>query len=145
MNAKGNAPQLGWTTHFLSRQLVLTRDNRPLGRETRTHINDAVAACGVNAEHEISNFYSEALAQSNKLLRGQVRIDSNTSNLDVNLCGTAKADLLNQSHNHMTMLTHNAKVSVIALLVEHAASRTLARALPFDYFQGSHYFPADNI
>jgi len=142
MNAKGSAPQLGWTTHFLSRQLVLTRDNRPFGRETRTHINDAVAACGLNAEHEISNFYSEALAQSNKLLRGQVRIDSNS---DVNLCVTAKADLFNQSHNHMTMLIHNAKVSVIALRVEHAASRTLARALPFDYFQGSHYSPADNI
>jgi EAL domain-containing protein (putative c-di-GMP-specific phosphodiesterase class I) len=65
------------------------------------------------------------------------------STLNLNLIGNP--ELFNRLHEHMTLQTHNTKVSFIADRVEHAASHVLARALPFDYFQGSHYSPADNL
>jgi len=54
-------------------------------------------------------------------------------------------EFLNQFHDHMVTLTHNNKISFIADRVEHIESHSLARALPFDYFQGSYYSPADHI
>jgi len=199
MNAKGSAPQLGWKNHYLSRQLVLMRDNRPLGRKIKIHINNAVHPSGAHVEHRKGIHYSETPAQSSKSLRDYGRTltvsatklctpvssflnkksvlqhvhllkDQNTemdagektvvffttlkpfdrikraiSNVYVSLCATAKTKDFNQSHNYKTMLTHNAKATIISHRVEHAASRILARALAFDYFQGSHYSPADNI
>ncbi|AWM91331.1 EAL domain-containing protein [Pseudomonas sp. 31-12] len=65
------------------------------------------------------------------------------SALDLSLKLTGNPDLFNRLHERMTMLTHTTKVAFIADRVEHAASHILARALPFDYFQGSHYSPAD--
>lgn len=67
------------------------------------------------------------------------------SSLDLNLKLSGNPELFNRLHERMTMLTHNTKVSFIADRVEHAASHILARALPFNYFQGSHYSPADNL
>ncbi|MFJ3367450.1 EAL domain-containing protein [Pseudomonas sp. NPDC086251] len=67
------------------------------------------------------------------------------SSLDLSLKLSGNPELFNRLHERMTMLTHNTKVSFIADRVEHAASHILARALPFDYFQGSHYSPADNL
>jgi EAL domain-containing protein (putative c-di-GMP-specific phosphodiesterase class I) len=67
------------------------------------------------------------------------------SSLDLSLKLSGNPELFNRLHERMTMLTHNTKVSFIADRVEHAASHILARALPFEYFQGSHYSPADNL
>ncbi|MDR6608804.1 MULTISPECIES: EAL domain-containing protein [Pseudomonas] len=67
------------------------------------------------------------------------------SSLDLSLKLSGNPELFNRLHERMTMLSHNTKVSFIADRVEHAASHILARALPFDYFQGSHYSPADNL
>lgn len=72
-------------------------------------------------------------------------IKISTSSLDLSLKLSGNPELFNRLHERMTMLTHNTKVSFIADRVEHAASHILARALPFDYFQGSHYSPADNL
>ncbi|MHC8285313.1 EAL domain-containing protein [Pseudomonas sp. XS1P51] len=72
-------------------------------------------------------------------------IKISVSTLDLSLKLTGNPELFNRLHERMTMLTHNTKVSFIADRVEHAASHILARALPFDYFQGSHYSPADNL
>jgi len=67
------------------------------------------------------------------------------SSLDLSLKLSGNPELFNRLHERMTMLAHNTKVSFIADRVEHAASHILARALPFNYFQGSHYSPADNL
>ncbi|WP_454837043.1 hypothetical protein [Pseudomonas veronii] len=67
------------------------------------------------------------------------------SSLDLSLKLSGNPELFNHLHEHMTTLTHEKKVSFIASRVEHAASHILARALPFDYFQGSHYSPADKL
>src|SRR3990167_713925 len=67
------------------------------------------------------------------------------STLDLSLKLTGNPELFNLLHERMTMLTHTTKVAFIADRVEHAASHILARALPFEYFQGSHYSPADNL
>lgn len=65
------------------------------------------------------------------------------STLDFSLKSNGNPELFNQLHERMTVLTHTTKVAFIADRVEHAASHILARALPFDYFQGSHYSPTD--
>ncbi|WP_419116033.1 EAL domain-containing protein [Pseudomonas sp. H11T01] len=67
------------------------------------------------------------------------------SDLDSSLKLNGNPDLFNQLYERMTMLSHNTKVSFIADRVEHSASHVLARALPFNYFQGSYYSPADNL
>lgn len=67
------------------------------------------------------------------------------SSLDLSLKFNGNPELFNRLHERMVTLTHNTKVSFIADQVEHTASHVLARALPFDYFQGSYYSPADNL
>ena len=67
------------------------------------------------------------------------------STLDLSLKLTGNPELFNRLYERMITQAHNSKVSFIADRVEHAASHVLARALPFDYFQGSHYSPADNL
>jgi hypothetical protein len=54
-------------------------------------------------------------------------------------------EFFNKLHDHMVTLIHNNKISFIADRVEHIESHALARALPFDYFQGSYYSPADHL
>lgn len=67
------------------------------------------------------------------------------SSLEFSLKINSDPELFNRLYERMTLQTHNTKVCFIADRVEHAASHVLARALPFDYFQGSHYSPAENI
>jgi hypothetical protein len=233
--------------HYLSRQLILTRDDCPFGSEIRIHFDDPASASCAPAEYQMSEIYSEVLMQTrliafslkerntpngNKYLSrrfvcvgqsdlansalteeliqtgaalrefGQTlvvalnelplsavsfadkkkilhnvyllkdhgieiafddyNIDDESieifttlnlfdyikisiSSLDLSLKLSGNPELFNRLHERMTMLTHNTKVSFIADRVEHAASHVLARALPFDYFQGSHYSPADNL
>ncbi|CAI8698965.1 EAL domain-containing protein [Pseudomonas sp. IT-196MI5] len=247
MNATGSVRLYGHAEHYLSRQLILTRDDCPFGSEIRIHFDDSVSASCAPEAHQMSGIYSEVLMQTrlmafslkdhnttngNKYLSrrfvcvgqsdlansalteeliqsgaalrefGQTLVvalnelplsavsfaekkkilhnvyllkdhgieiafdDYNiddesieifttlnlfdyikisTASLDLSLKLSGNPELFNRLHERMTMLTHNTKVAFIADRVEHAASHILARALPFDYFQGSHYSPADNL
>jgi len=247
MSATGSVPFYDHAEHYLSRQLILTRDDCPFGSEIRIHFDDSVSAPCAPEPYQMSGIYSEVLMQTrliafslkdrnttngNKYLNrrfvcvaqsdlansalteeliqsgaalrelGQTlvialnelplsaisfaekkkilhniyllkdhgieiafddyKIDDESieifttlnlfdyikisiSSLDLNLKLSGNPELFNRLHERMTMLTHNTKVSFIADRVEHAASHILARALPFNYFQGSHYSPADNL
>jgi hypothetical protein len=247
MNATMSASHIYRASHYLSRQLILTRDDCPFGSEIKIQFDDSQAHASAAAPQEMNGIYSEVLMQTrliafslkdqnisskNKYLShrfvcvgqsdltdsalteeliqssdalrnfGQTlviafnelplsavsfidkkKILNNVyllkdhgveiafdgyniadesieifttlnlfdyikiplSALDLSLKLTGNPDLFNRLHDRMTMLTHTTKVAFIADRVEHAASHILARALPFDYFQGSHYSPADNL
>ncbi|TBN48030.1 EAL domain-containing protein [Pseudomonas sp. BGI-2] len=248
MNATMSASHTYRASHYLSRQLILTRDDCPFGSEIRIQFDDGQAHAsfvapmqqmnGIYSEvlmqtrliafslkdHNISNenkylsrlfvcvgqadladsALTEELIQSSDALRDfgqtlviafnelplsavsfidkkktlnnvyllkdhgvEIAFDGNNideqsieifttlnlfdyikiplSALDLSLNLTGNPDLFNRLHERMTMLTHTTKVAFIADRVEHAASHILARALPFDYFQGSHYSPADSL
>ncbi|MGL6246344.1 EAL domain-containing protein [Pseudomonas sp.] len=248
MNATMSASHIYRANHYLSRQLILTRDDCPFGSEIKIQFNDSPThAAFVAPMQQMSGIYSEALMQTrliafslkdhnipskNKYLShrfvcveqadladsalteeliqssdalrnfGQTLViafnelplsavsltekkkilnnlyllkdhgieiafdgyDMNDesieifttlnlfdyikiplSTLDLSLKLAGNPDLFNRLHERMTMLTHTTKVVFIADRVEQAASHILARALPFDYFQGSYYSPADNL
>jgi hypothetical protein len=247
MNATGSVPIYDHAEHYLSRQLILTRDDCPFGSEIRIHFDDSASAPCAPEGYQMSGIYSEVLMQTRLIafslkdhnttdgnkylsrrfvsvgqsdlansalteeliqagaaLRGfgqtlvialnelplsavsftdkkkilhnvyllkdhgieiafdDYNIDDESieifttlnlfdyikisiSSLDLSLKLSGNPELFNRLHERMTTLTHNTKVSFIADRVEHAASHILARALPFDYFQGSHYSPADNL
>ncbi|MCW8277185.1 EAL domain-containing protein [Pseudomonas sp. PCH199] len=251
MNAIECVPRFERANHYLSRQLILTRDDRPFGSEIRIKSDDSqilsALASHAPATNPMSGIYSEALMQTrlmafslkdrttssqNKYLsRRFVCVDQSAlahaalteeliqcsdalrglgqtlvvalnelplpavrftdkkkilhnvyllkdhgieiafdgfnvydesieiftslnlfdyikisiSALDLGFKLGEKPELFNRLYERMTLQAHNTKVSFIADRVEHAAGHVLARALPFDYFQGSHYSPADNI
>jgi hypothetical protein len=72
-------------------------------------------------------------------------IKVSVSSLDQCLKLNGNPEFFNRLHDRMVTLSHNNKISFIADRVEHIESHTLARALPFDYFQGSYYSPADHL
>ncbi|MDE1167892.1 MAG: EAL domain-containing protein [Pseudomonas sp.] len=67
------------------------------------------------------------------------------SSLDLSLKLNTNPDEFNQLYDRMSSLKQRTHVSFIADNVEHTASHLLARALPFDFFQGSYYSPADPL
>lgn len=72
-------------------------------------------------------------------------IKVSTTSLGQHLKLNGNPELFNRLHDRMVTLSHNNKISFIADRVEHIESHSLARALPFDYFQGSYYSPADHL
>lgn len=99
---------------------------------------------GVEFAHDSFNINYESIGIFTTLnLFEYIKISLST--LDLSLKLTANPELFNRIYEHMTQQTQDTKVAFIADRVEHAASHVLARALPFDYFQGSHYSPADNL
>jgi predicted signal transduction protein with EAL and GGDEF domain len=227
MNATGSASYVYPASHYLSRQLILTRDDCPFGSEIRIQFDEHQAQPAPALANPMSSLYSEVLTQTrliafslkdrntsseskylsrrfvcvrqsdlassalalNELPLSEVsfvekkkilnnlyllkdhgieiafddyNIDDESiemfttlnlfdyikisfSTLDLSLKLTGNPDLFNRLHERMTMLTHTTKVAFIADRVEQAASHILARALPFEYFQGSHYSPADTL
>ncbi|WP_285435702.1 EAL domain-containing protein [Pseudomonas sp. fls2-241-R2A-110] len=247
MNATGSASYVYPASHYLSRQLILTRDDCPFGSEIRIQFDEHQAQPAPALANPMSSLYSEVLTQT-RLIAFSLK-DRNTSSeskylsrrfvcvrqsdlassalaeeliqcgdalgnlgqtlvialnelplsavsfvekkkilnnlyllkdhgieiafddyniddesiemfttlnlfdyikislstLDLSLKLTGNPDLFNRLHERMTMLTHTTKVAFIADRVEQAASHILARALPFEYFQGSHYSPADTL
>lgn len=67
------------------------------------------------------------------------------SPLDQCLKLNGNPEFFNQLHDHMVALIHNNKISFIADRVERIESHSMARALPFAYFQGGYYSPADHL
>ncbi|NUU34851.1 MULTISPECIES: EAL domain-containing protein [unclassified Pseudomonas] len=251
MNATECVPRFERANHYLSRQLILTRDDCPFGSEIKIKSDDSqvlsALASYAPATHQMNGIYSEALMQTRLIafslkdrnlssqnkylsrrfvcveqsalahaalteeliqcsdaLRGfgqtlvvalnelplpavsftdkkkilhnvyqlkdhgiEIAFDGfniydesieifttlnlfdyikiSISSLDLSLKLTSNPELFNRLYERMTLQAHNTKVCFIADSVEHAASHVLARALPFDYFQGSHYSPADNL
>jgi hypothetical protein len=56
-----------------------------------------------------------------------------------------RSDLFNRIYEQMVETMSATRVSFIADNVEHADSAILAKRLPFDYFQGRYYSPADYL
>lgn len=57
---------------------------------------------------------------------------------------SALPELFDQVYERMTSLKRNSQASIIADSVVHAENHMLARALPFDYFQGDGLVPASD-
>lgn len=56
-----------------------------------------------------------------------------------------RSDFFDRLYDHMLELMSCTRASFIADNVEHADSAFLARRLPFDYFQGRYFSPADTL
>lgn len=251
LNATGRAPQYERANYYLSRQLILTRDDRPFGSEIRIKFDDnqvlSALASFAPQTPQLRGIYSQALMQTRRValsLKNSSTVSENQypsrrficleqsalidcalskeliqcnetlqafgqtlvialnelplpavsftdkkkilcnlyqlkdhgieiafdgfniydesseilttlnlfdyikisiSTLDLSLKLTDNPEIFNRLYERMTQQAHTTKVSFIADRVEKAASHVLARALPFDYFQGSHYSPIDNL
>ncbi|MEO6677559.1 MAG: EAL domain-containing protein [Pseudomonas sp.] len=99
---------------------------------------------GIEIALDDYNIQQEALTRFNTLnLFNYIKVS--ISSLGQCLKLNSEPEFLNRLHDHMATLTHNNKISFIADRVEHIESHSLARALPFAYFQGSYYSPADHL
>jgi len=84
---------------------------------------------------------SEILTTLNLFDYIKIRCDSFEPSLKLN----ANPELFNQLYDLIISIKHRTRVSFIADNIEHTASHLLATALPFDYFQGSHYSDAGTV
>lgn len=99
---------------------------------------------GIEIALDDYNIQREALTRFNTLnLFNYIKVS--ISSLGQCLKLNSDPEFFNRLHDHMVTLTHHNKISFIADRVEHIESHSLARALPFDYFQGSYYSPADHL
>ncbi|MFJ7796043.1 EAL domain-containing protein [Pseudomonas sp. NPDC096950] len=99
---------------------------------------------GIEIALDDYNIQREALTRFSTLnLFNYIKVS--ISSLDLCLKLNSDPEFFNRLHDRMVALTHNNKISFIADRVEHIESHSLARALPFDYFQGSYYSPADHL
>jgi c-di-GMP-related signal transduction protein len=56
-----------------------------------------------------------------------------------------RSGLFDRLYDQMLEVMSTSRISFIADNVEHADSALLARRLPFDYFQGPYFSPADSL
>lgn len=63
----------------------------------------------------------------------------------IRLSLNTRSGLFDRLYDQMLGLMSTTRVSFIADNVEHADSALLARRLPFDYFQGAYFSPADSL
>lgn len=56
-----------------------------------------------------------------------------------------RSDLFDRLYDRMLELISTSRASFIADKVEFSDSATLAKRLPFNYFQGGYYSPAENV
>jgi EAL domain-containing protein (putative c-di-GMP-specific phosphodiesterase class I) len=142
--------ECGETLHTLDQTLVITLNELPhpainfFDKKKMLSNVYQLKDQGVEFAHDSFNINYESIGIFTTLnLFEYIKISLST--LDLSLKLTANPELFNRIYEHMTQQTQDTKVAFIADRVEHAASHVLARALPFDYFQGSHYSPADNL
>ncbi|RON45300.1 EAL domain-containing protein [Pseudomonas frederiksbergensis] len=99
---------------------------------------------GIEIALDDYNLQREALTRFSTLnLFNYIKVS--IESLDQCLKLNSNPEFFNRLHDRMVTLTHNNKISFIADRVEHIEGHSLARALPFDYFQGSYYSPADHL
>ncbi|RKS28640.1 EAL domain-containing protein [Pseudomonas sp. WPR_5_2] len=130
--------------------LVIALNTLPLSMDSFTDKKNVLHNVFQLKDHGIEiafdgfDIYDESIETYTTLnLFDYIKISISTLDLDLKLTGNP--DLFNRLYERMILQAHNNKVCFIADSVEHAASHVLARALPFDYFQGSHYSPAENL
>ncbi|MGF6125283.1 EAL domain-containing protein (putative c-di-GMP-specific phosphodiesterase class I) [Pseudomonas frederiksbergensis] len=99
---------------------------------------------GIEIALDDYNLQREALTRFSTLnLFNYIKVS--IASLDQCLKLNSNPEFFNRLHDRMVALIHNNKISFIADRVEHIEGHSLARALPFDYFQGSYYSPADHL
>ena len=72
-----------------------------------------------------------------------IKVDLTRSNFDIMVDNSQ--DFFNRSYDRLSSMIHDSKIRFIADRVEHKALHTLARSMPFDFFQGRYYSPTEVI
>lgn len=72
-----------------------------------------------------------------------VKVDLTKSNFDIMVDHCQ--DFFNRSYDCLSNIIHHSKTKLIADRVEHKTLHTLARSMPFDFFQGRYYSPTEVI
>ena len=72
-----------------------------------------------------------------------IKVDLTRSNFDIMVDNSQ--DFFNRSYDCLSSMIHDSKIRFIADRVEHKALHTLARSMPFDFFQGRYYSPTEVI
>ena len=142
--------QAGRNLRDIGHSLVVSLSTQPLWEPGSKYKKNIVSNMYSLKDHGIEialdgvNIQNEAMTGKNTLnLFNYIKLS--VSSLDQCLKLNGDPEFLNRLHDRMVTLSHNHKISFIADRVEHIESHSMARALPFDYFQGSHYSPADRF
>jgi EAL domain-containing protein (putative c-di-GMP-specific phosphodiesterase class I) len=72
-----------------------------------------------------------------------IKVDLTKSNFDIMVENSQ--DFFNRSYDRLSGMIHDSKIKFVADRVEHKALHTLARSMPFDFFQGRYYSPTELI
>ncbi|MCU1753117.1 EAL domain-containing protein [Pseudomonas sp. 6D_7.1_Bac1] len=72
-----------------------------------------------------------------------IKVDLTYTNFDIMVENSQ--DFFNRSYDTLSRMSHDSKIKFIADRVEHKALHTLARSMPFDFFQGRYYSPTEVI
>ncbi|MFJ2363708.1 EAL domain-containing protein [Pseudomonas sp. NPDC087697] len=72
-----------------------------------------------------------------------IKVDLTHSNFDIMV--EHNQDFFNRSYDYLSRMIHDSKIKFVADRVEHKALHTLARSMPFDFFQGRYYSPTEVI
>lgn len=72
-----------------------------------------------------------------------IKVDLTKSNFDIMVENSQ--DFFNRSYDCLSGMIHDSKIKFVADRVEHKALHTLARSMPFDFFQGRYYSPTELI
>ncbi|WP_317851033.1 EAL domain-containing protein [Pseudomonas sp. A-RE-19] len=77
------------------------------------------------------------------MLFDYIKVDLTKSNFDIMVENSQ--DFFNRSYDCLSSMIHTSKIKFVADRVEHKALHTLARSMPFDFFQGRYYSPTELI
>ncbi|WP_256580719.1 EAL domain-containing protein [Pseudomonas sp. QTF5] len=77
------------------------------------------------------------------MLFDYIKVDLTKSNFDIMVDNNQ--DFFNRSYDRLSGMIHDSKIKFVADRVEHKALHTLARSMPFDFFQGRYYSPTELI
>ncbi|WP_236721962.1 EAL domain-containing protein [Pseudomonas frederiksbergensis] len=72
-----------------------------------------------------------------------IKVDLTHSNFDIMV--EKNQDFFTRSYDYLSRMIHDRKIKFVADRVEHKALHTLARSMPFDFFQGRYYSPTEVI
>ncbi|WP_367372039.1 EAL domain-containing protein [Pseudomonas lini] len=72
-----------------------------------------------------------------------IKVDLTKSNFDIMVENSQ--DFFDRSYDCLSGMIHDSKIKFVADRVEHKALHTLARSMPFDFFQGRYYSPTELI
>ncbi|UVL00672.1 EAL domain-containing protein [Pseudomonas sp. B21-048] len=77
------------------------------------------------------------------MLFDYIKVDLTQSNFDIMV--ENNQDFFNRSYDCLSGMIHDSKIKFVADRVEYKALHTLARSMPFDFFQGRYYSPTELI